>query len=286
MDLRYTTLDVFTDRPFGGNPLAVFCDQPAISDERMQTIAREFNLSETVFIVPSWTHARCAVCASSRRRMSSPSPATRLSVRFKRSSRTESRRIGAEGGTFVLELEVGLVPIRVTRSKGERPFHQLTTARLPEKLGHSPSSGDLARILSLTANDIAQAPVEAWSCGVPFLFVPLRDRAALAKAKPNTGIWSDTLKGAGTSSVFVFCTEPTLRAPNVRPRPRNRGGPRYRQRCSGVRWLSGRETAGDDANSSVGRGAGLRNGSPEHPVHRGGHGSRQSRRRARRRHSG
>ncbi len=52
MPLRYTTLDVFTDRPFGGNPLAVFCDQPELSTERMQAIAREFNLSETVFIVP------------------------------------------------------------------------------------------------------------------------------------------------------------------------------------------------------------------------------------------
>jgi trans-2,3-dihydro-3-hydroxyanthranilate isomerase len=52
MPLRYTTLDVFTDRPFGGNPLAVLCDQPELSTERMQTIAREFNLSETVFIVP------------------------------------------------------------------------------------------------------------------------------------------------------------------------------------------------------------------------------------------
>ena len=52
MPLRYTTLDVFTDRPFGGNPLAVFCDQVELPVERMQAIAREFNLSETVFIVP------------------------------------------------------------------------------------------------------------------------------------------------------------------------------------------------------------------------------------------
>src|SRR6185295_8022566 len=52
MALRYTTLDVFTDRPFGGNPLAVFCDQPALATAQMQAIAREFNLSETVFIVP------------------------------------------------------------------------------------------------------------------------------------------------------------------------------------------------------------------------------------------
>lgn len=55
MPLRYTTLDVFTDRPFGGNPLAAFCDQPELSAERMQTIARELNLSETVFIAAART---------------------------------------------------------------------------------------------------------------------------------------------------------------------------------------------------------------------------------------
>ena len=53
MRLQYSTLDVFTDTPFGGNPLAVFCDQPELPQALMQQIAREFNLSETVFILPA-----------------------------------------------------------------------------------------------------------------------------------------------------------------------------------------------------------------------------------------
>lgn len=212
MDLRYTTLDVFTDRPFGGNPLAVFCDQPAISDERMQTIAREFNLSETVFIVPPRD-------ARALRRLRIFTPVHELPFAGHPTigavqTLVESgiAQIGADGGEFTLELEVGLVPIRVKRRKDAPPFHQLTTARLPEKLGRPPSSSDLARILGLAPEDVAQSPIETWSCGVPFLFVPLRDRAALAKARPNTGGWSDVLKGAGSSSIFVFCAEPNLRA--------------------------------------------------------------------------
>jgi len=51
MRLRFYTLDVFTDRPFGGNPLAVVLDSDPLSSERMQSIAAEFNLSETVFVL-------------------------------------------------------------------------------------------------------------------------------------------------------------------------------------------------------------------------------------------
>jgi trans-2,3-dihydro-3-hydroxyanthranilate isomerase len=52
MRYRYLTADVFTDRPFGGNPLAVFPDARGIPGERMQQVARELNLSETVFVLP------------------------------------------------------------------------------------------------------------------------------------------------------------------------------------------------------------------------------------------
>ena len=215
MNLRYTTLDVFTDRPFGGNPLAVFCDQPAVSDERMQTIAREFNLSETVFIVPPRD-------ARALRRLRIFTPAHELPFAGHPTigavqALVESgiAKIGEEGGEFALELEVGLVPIRVTRRKGALPFHQLTTARLPEKLGQPPSSADFARVLGLDPRDIVadgKSPIEAWSCGVPYFFVPVHDRAALAKAKPNSGIWADVMKGTGASSAFVFCDQPGLRA--------------------------------------------------------------------------
>src|SRR5262245_50525779 len=115
MELRYSTLDVFTDRPFGGNPLAVFCDQPELPDERMQTIAREFNLSETVFIVPPRD-------ARALRRLRIFTPAHELPFAGHPTigavhALVEAgiAKIGDEGDEFALELEVGLVPIHVQR---------------------------------------------------------------------------------------------------------------------------------------------------------------------------
>jgi trans-2,3-dihydro-3-hydroxyanthranilate isomerase len=220
MNLRYTTLDVFTDRPFGGNPLAVLCDQPALPDERMQTIAREFNLSETVFIVPprdSRALRRLRIFTPERELPFAGHPtigAVQTLVE------TGIAQIGAQGGEFALELEVGLVPIKVTRREGALPFLQLTTARLPEKLGTAPDTSALAGILGLEKNDIltGKDSPQTWSCGVPFLFVPVRDRAVLARSRPNTAEWSAVMKNAGSSQIFIFCRDPELPGSHLRAR--------------------------------------------------------------------
>src|SRR5688572_11105062 len=199
MDLRFTTLDVFTDRPFGGNPLAVFCDQPGIPTERMQAIAREFNLSETVFIVPSRD-------PRALRRLRIFAPAVEMKFAGHPTIGAAHAIVEAgiakfEGGSarFALELEVGLVPITVTRRDGAPPFVQLTTARLPERLGKAPARATLAQILSLAEEQVVAEEQcgQAWSCGTPFVFVPVRDRAALAAAKPDSSQWSQSLREAG-----------------------------------------------------------------------------------------
>ena len=151
MPLRYTTLDVFTDRPFGGNPLAVFCDQPELPTERMQAIAREFNLSETVFIVPprdSRALRRLRIFTPTREMQFAGHP-TLGAVH----TLIDAGIVG-ERSEFVLELEVGLVPIKVTRRDGAAPFLQLTAARIPETRASAPSRADLARSLNLDEKDI------------------------------------------------------------------------------------------------------------------------------------
>jgi len=220
MNLHYTTLDVFTDRPFGGNPLAVLCDQPLLSTERMQTVAREFNLSETVFIVPprdSRALRRLRIFTPERELPFAGHPtigAVQTLVE------TGIAQIGPEGGDFALELEVGLVPIKVTRRGEALPFLQLTAARVPEKLGTAPSAAALAQILSLDERDILTAhdSAQTWSCGVPFLFVPVRDREALRRSRPNTASWSSVLKDAGSFQTFVFCRDPELPGSQLRAR--------------------------------------------------------------------
>ncbi len=220
MPLRYTTLDVFTDRPFGGNPLAVFCDQQQLSTEQMQAIAREFNLSETVFIVPPRDTR-----ALRRLRIFSPSremPFAGHPTIGAVHTLVETGIATPPGGTgeFALELEVGLVPIKVTRRTGALPFLRLTAARLPETRGAAPSPATLARMLGLDEGDILndRDRAEAWSCGLPFLFVPVRDRAVLARAKPDSAAWSDALKGAWATEAFVFCRDPELPGSQIRAR--------------------------------------------------------------------
>jgi trans-2,3-dihydro-3-hydroxyanthranilate isomerase len=220
MKLQFTTLDVFTDRPFGGNPLAVFCDQPELSTERMQAIAREFNLSETVFIVPPRD-------PRALRRLRIFTPAMEMPFAGHPTvgavhTLVESgiADVPGEQGEFALELEVGLVPIKVTRRKDALPFLQLTAARLPETRGTAPSPGALARMLGLDERDILNDgdSAQAWSCGMPFLFVSVRDRAALACAKPNSSAWSDTMRGAWAAQAFVFCRDPELPGSQLRAR--------------------------------------------------------------------
>ena len=214
MTLRYTTLDVFTDRPFGGNPLAVFCDQAELPTERMQAIAREFNLSETVFIVPPRD-------ARALRRLRIFTPAREMQFAGHPTIGAVHALVDAgiagERNEFVLELEVGLVPIKVTRREGAPPFLQLTAARVPETRGTAPSRAALAAMLGLEERDVLD-DAQAWSCGTPFLFVPVRDRATLARAKPDSAAWSTALSGAWTAEAFVFCRDPELPGSHLRAR--------------------------------------------------------------------
>lgn len=214
MPLRFTTLDVFTDRPFGGNPLAVFCDQPELPADRMQSIAREFNLSETVFIVPPRDPR-----ALRRLRIFTPTKEMQFAGHPTIGAVHALVDAGITGdrSEFALELEVGLVPIKVVRRDGAPPFLQLTAARVPETRGTAPSHSDLAKMLSLQEADVID-DAQAWSCGTPFLFVPVRDRAALARAKPDSAAWSKALSGAWTAEAFVFCREPELPSSHVRAR--------------------------------------------------------------------
>jgi trans-2,3-dihydro-3-hydroxyanthranilate isomerase len=220
MALRYTTLDVFTDRPFGGNPLTVFCDQPELSAQAMQAIAREFNLSETVFIVP-------ARDSRALRRLRIFTPAMELPFAGHPTVgaahtlvETGIAELKSAQGKFALELGVGLVPIQVTRRDRGPPFIQLTTAVLPESRDTAPSRAELAQLLSLNDADILcdRDFAQPYSCGLPYLIVPVRDRATLAKARPDTAAWGRILSGAWAQGIFIVCRDPELAGSHIRAR--------------------------------------------------------------------
>ena len=220
MRVRYLTCDVFTDRRFGGNQLAVFPDAREIDPALMHPIAREFNFSETTFVLPPDDPAHT-------RRVRIFTPGGEL--RFAGHPTVGTAHVLAATGAIALTgsetkivLEEGVGPVPVTiRAEGKQPtFAQLSVAQLPEVGPTPPPVERLAAMLSLNPEDLAggATPPEAVSCGTPFLFVPLRDRAAVARARVRSDVWDDTLAGYWTEKVMVFAMGGERAGSDVRAR--------------------------------------------------------------------
>lgn len=165
--LPYAVYDVFTDAPFGGNPLAVVFGADGLNDSQMQLIAREFNFSETVFLLG-------ATDASNTAKLRIFTPTQELPF-------AGHPIIGAvialsdqgAGPVLNLELEVGRVPAQV--ENGTASF----LASQPVKILAHPEIDLIAKTLGLQPADIASPPIMA-SMGVPFTFCELTSRAAVS----------------------------------------------------------------------------------------------------------
>lgn len=207
MDREFLTADVFTDQVFGGNPLAVFPDGTGLDDRRMQLIAREFNLSETVFVLPPEdpTHA-------ARLRIFTPAAELPFAGHPTVGAAIVLAAIGAitlDGNVtdIVLEEGVGPIPVSIRARDGKPVFAQLTAAQLPEEGPAPPPAEALAEMVSLATADVLRGEdrPRAFSCGVPFLFLPLADRAALARARMRLDRWQALLASFWAPPVFMFC---------------------------------------------------------------------------------
>lgn len=220
MKYPYLTADIFTDRVFGGNPLAVFPDARGLDDARMQAIAREFNLSETVFILPPEDPAHT-------RRLRIFTPAAEIpfaghptvGAAFVLASSGEVPLVDGEA-RILFEEGVGLVPVLVRARPGRPLFSQLTTAKLPEVGPRPPGRAAIAEMLSLDLKDIlgsGMAP-EALSAGLPFLFVAVKDRDAVARAQVRLDLWATTLSKFWAPQVMVFSRDPELPGSHIRGR--------------------------------------------------------------------
>lgn len=220
MNARYLTADVFTDRQFGGNQLAVFPDAREISPVLMPRIAREFNYSETTFVLPPTDPSHTA-----RVRIFTPGGELQFAGHPTIGTAHVLATIGAIPLTgsethIVLEEGVGPVPVTIRSSNGSPEFATLSVAKLPEVGPPPPPRETLAAMLSINPDDLldgVMAP-EAVSCGTPFLFVPLRDRAAVARSRVRGDIWESTLAGYITDKVMVFAMDAEQPGSDVRAR--------------------------------------------------------------------
>ncbi|WP_248298230.1 PhzF family phenazine biosynthesis protein [Tabrizicola sp. YIM 78059] len=207
--LAFHTWDVFTDRPFAGNPLAIVLGANDLTPPQMQTIAREFNLSETIFVQPPRNPANTA-----RVRIFFPTaeipfaghPTIGCAIHL-----ACAREAGDFERNLVLEEEAGPVPVRVWRQGGTTGA-EFVAPVLPHEVTDAPDqataleAGRLAAALGLEEAEIgfgAQRP-GLWQGGPRFLYVPVAGLDALSRARPIEPFWSRQMQAAGVDSMYLY----------------------------------------------------------------------------------
>ena len=205
MKRRYVVADVFTDKPFLGNPVAVVLDAEDLSTEQMQRIAVEFGYSETTFVLPpeDTAHtARVRIFTPSREIPFAGHP--NVGTAFVLAS-TAAMSNTPLPETLLFEEIAGLVPVRLLKDNGTVTGAELLT---PEALScrAEVSPEKVAACLSLTAEDIrteVHQPLVA-SVGLPFLVVELASRDALRRCVPNLQGFRAVLPLDGAVSVYAY----------------------------------------------------------------------------------
>jgi len=205
MRYRFVTADVFTDQPFGGNPLAVLPDARGLDDALMQKIAREFNLSETVFVLPPdapghTRRLRIFTPASEVPFAGHPTVGTALVL-----AQLGELSLQVPTTRIVFEEGAGPVPVTIVADQGRPTFARLTAPQAPA-IGASLAPAVIASAVSLAPGDLAtnHGLPRVASCGLPFLLVRLRSRDALARARLNRSVWARQLAGSPAEHVFLF----------------------------------------------------------------------------------
>jgi trans-2,3-dihydro-3-hydroxyanthranilate isomerase len=212
MPRRFVTLDVFTREPLAGNPLAVVLNAEGLDTERMQRIAREFNLSETVFVLPPEDErhrARLRIFTPGRELPFAGHPTVGTAVLL--ALRGGHRAISA--AAFGLEETVGVVAC-ATEVQGERQgYARFHVPRLPEVWGEGREVAEAAWALGIDPSDIGfdrHAP-SRHSAGVPYDLVPVRSLDAVVRAKPNGEAFTKVFGDSDHAAAYVYTRE-TVRA--------------------------------------------------------------------------
>ena len=207
--LPFYLADVFTDELFGGNQLAVFPAASSLETPAMQAIARELNLSETVFVFPPDDpgHAR-------KLRIFTPGAELPFAGHPTVGTAFVLASIGAvklqgRSTSIVFEEGIGPVPVRIEADDGRPMYCGFTAASLPELGPPPPPVEDIAAVLSLRVDEIRTddlAPRGA-SCGVPYLYIPLRDADALRRARLEPGAWSRAFSDSWAPQLYPFAEQ-------------------------------------------------------------------------------
>ncbi len=205
MPYDFAIADVFTEAAFGGNQLAVVLDAQGLSSGQMQAIAREFNFSETTFVLPPTTPG-----ANFQLRIFTP----RVELQFAGHPTVGTASVLASAGTLglqsgrgrvVFEERVGPVAVEI-RMDGAAPWSRLTVEAALEMPGGEPGHDAIEAVLSVPAG----AVVESYYGGIanPFCFVRLASEALVDRARLDKGAWSQHLAAGWGPQVFLFAGDP------------------------------------------------------------------------------
>jgi trans-2,3-dihydro-3-hydroxyanthranilate isomerase len=207
---KYYVLDVFTDQPLAGNPLAVVLDCDGLDDAAMQAIAREFNLSETVFVLeprdPVNT-ARIRIFTPQAELPFAGHPTIGAAVligELRAADLIRHRDIG-----IVIEEKIGRISCTVRHPPGKPRQASFILPNLPARTGLPKNAEELAAALSLEPGDIGfgRHVASVYSAGVAFTFVPVTGQAALARAKPRLDLFDQAFVPADAAKAFLYTRE-------------------------------------------------------------------------------
>ncbi|MGO8953830.1 MAG: PhzF family phenazine biosynthesis protein [Rhodomicrobium sp.] len=209
MERRYAIWDVFTATPLAGNPLAVVLDSAGLSPSEMQTIAREFNLSETVFVLPPRLPAHTAyirIFTPFAELQFAGHPTVGAAIQL-----ADDRISGAAAdcdALIVLEEGIGSVRVGVVGRRGHAPYAEFDVPKLPELSGAPAHDDRIAAALGLAPQEIgfANHRPSQYDAGTSFAFVPVRDLETIARAQIVAQHWDEAF-GVVSGKAFLYCRE-------------------------------------------------------------------------------
>lgn len=198
--LRFHIYDVFTDTPFTGNPLAIVEGADDLTVAQMQTLARQFNLSETIFV----------------QRPDDPAHTAKVRIFFPTAEIPFAGHptigcalhLAGESATHItLEEQAGLVPVTITRDAGGA-LAEFTAPKQPVRHAATPPHAMIAAALGILPARIGPHEPGVWQGGPAFLYVPVTDLATLAAARPMEPQWSELMAAAKVDSAYLYTATP------------------------------------------------------------------------------
>jgi len=199
-------IDVFADRALTGNPLALVPDADSLSEDEMRAIAREFNQSETTFLVTPTVPG-----ADRQLRSFTPGGFEVLGAGHNAMGAwlwlATSGELDPERADFVQQIGAGVLPVRVDRS-AERSTVTMDQSS-PTFHAEITDRGELAAALGLSLEDLGgEVPAQVVATGVAHLMIPVATRAAVDRAVPDTHRLATVLREVGGEGAYLYSLEP------------------------------------------------------------------------------